>query len=162
MKIFTSQSQKIGKIGEDIAIKFLMKHDFSILETNYTKKWGEIDIIAQKNHKFFFIEVKSVSRSLVSTVPENIEGDDNVIRARPTPARQSHSGGESFGQETENDYQPEDNMHPWKRKRLARTVETYLISQRVGNVEWQFDVLLVYLDLKTKRARVKVIENVIL
>lgn len=153
MKIFTSQSQKIGKIGEDIAIKFLMKHDFSILETNYTKKWGEIDIIAQKNHKFFFIEVKSVSRSLVSTVPENIEGDDNVIRARPT---------ESFGQETENDYQPEDNMHPWKRKRLARTVETYLISQRVGNVEWQFDVLLVYLDLKTKRARVKVIENVIL
>jgi Holliday junction resolvase-like predicted endonuclease len=144
MKIFTSQSQKIGKIGEDIAIKFLMKHDFSILETNYTKKWGEIDIIAQKNHKFFFIEVKSVSRSLVSTVTENIEGDDNVIR------------------ETENDYQPEDNMHPWKRKRLARTVETYLISQRVGNVEWQFDVLLVYLDLKTKRARVKVIENVIL
>ncbi|MCE9517521.1 YraN family protein [Candidatus Nomurabacteria bacterium] len=144
MKIFTSQSQKIGKIGEDIAIKFLMKHDFSILETNYTKKWGEIDIIAQKNHKFFFIEVKSVSRSLVSTVSENIEGDDNVIR------------------ETENDYQPEDNMHPWKRKRLARTVETYLISQRVGNVEWQFDVLLVYLDLKTKRARVKVIENVIL
>ena len=144
MKIFTSQSQKIGKIGEDIAIKFLMKHDFSILETNYTKKWGEIDIIAQKNHKFFFIEVKSVSRSLVSTVSENIEGDGNVIR------------------ETENDYQPEDNMHPWKRKRLARTVETYLISQRVGNVEWQFDVLLVYLDLKTKRARVKVIENVIL
>ena len=134
MKIFTSQSQKIGKIGEDIAIKFLMKHDFSILETNYTKKWGEIDIIAQKNHKFFFIEVKSVSRSLVSTVSENIEGDDNVIR------------------ETENDYQPEDNMHPWKRKRLARTVETYLISQRIGNVEWQFDVLLVYLDLKTKRA----------
>ena len=144
MKIFTSQSQKIGKIGEDIAIKFLMKHDFSILETNYTKKWGEIDIIAQKNHKFFFIEVKSVSRSLVDSINDNIEGDDNVIR------------------ETENDYQPEDNMHPWKRKRLARTVETYLISQRVGNVEWQFDVLLVYLDLKTKRARVKVIENVIL
>jgi len=144
MKVFTSQSQKIGKIGEDIAIKFLKKHGFSILETNYTKKWGEIDIIAQKNSKFFFIEVKSVSRSLVDSINDNIEGDDNVIR------------------ETENDYRPEDNMHPWKRKRLARTVETYLISQRIGNVDWQFDVLLVYLDLKEKRARVRVIENIIL
>ena len=48
MKNFTSDSQKIGQLGEDIACKFLMKHEFSILERNYTKKWGEIDIIAIK------------------------------------------------------------------------------------------------------------------
>ena len=51
MKNFTSKSQKIGKIGEDIAAKFLMKHGFSVLDRNYTKKWGEIDIIAQKEEK---------------------------------------------------------------------------------------------------------------
>ena len=61
-KVFTSETQKIGETGENIAVKFLMKHDFTILDRNYTKKWGEIDIIAEKQDKIYFIEVKSVSR----------------------------------------------------------------------------------------------------
>ena len=36
-KVFTSETQKIGEIGEKIAEKFLMKHGFSILDRNYTK-----------------------------------------------------------------------------------------------------------------------------
>jgi len=44
-KIFTSEKQKIGELGENIAVGFLMKRDFSVLERNYTKKWGEIDIL---------------------------------------------------------------------------------------------------------------------
>ena len=59
MKKFTSDSQKIGQLGEDVACKFLMKHNFLVLERNYTKKWGEIDIIAKKNSKIHFIEVKT-------------------------------------------------------------------------------------------------------
>ena len=58
MKNFTSNSQKIGQVGEDIACKFLMKHGFTVLERNYTKKWGEIDIIAQKEDVLYFVEVK--------------------------------------------------------------------------------------------------------
>ena len=50
-KVFTSETQKIGEIGENIAVKFLVKHDFSILDRNYTKKWGEIDIVAEKDSK---------------------------------------------------------------------------------------------------------------
>ena len=51
MKKFTSKSQKIGELGEDLACKFLMKHEFIISERNYTRKWGEIDIIAEKDNK---------------------------------------------------------------------------------------------------------------
>jgi len=131
MKIFTSDSQKIGLLGEDIACKFLMKHGFSILERNYTKKWGEIDIIAEKDNKKYFIEVKS--KSVISL--------DSVTHVTN---------------------RPEDNMHPWKLKRLRRVVETYLISKRLGSVNWQFDLLVVYLDIKNRKARVRVIENVIL
>ena len=54
-KVFTSDSQRTGEIGENIAVRFLMKHGFSILERNYTKKWGEIDIIAKKDGKIYFI-----------------------------------------------------------------------------------------------------------
>jgi putative endonuclease len=131
MKNFTSNSQKIGQLGEEIACKFLMKHEFSILERNYTKKWGEIDIIAEKGSKRYFIEVKSKSVSSLDSV--------SYVTNRP-----------------------EENMHPWKLKRLRRVVETYLISKRVGGIEWQFDLLVVYLDIDNRKARVKVVENVIL
>lgn len=137
MKIFTSNSQKIGELGEDVACKFLMKHGFSILERNYTKKWGEIDIIAQKGDKRYFIEVKSKSVSSLDFV----------------------TGFNENGKETN---RPEENMHPWKMKRLRRIVETYLISKRLGYVDWQFDLLVVYLDIDHRKARVKVIENIIL
>src|ERR1035437_5935359 len=128
-KIFTSEKQKTGEIGENVAAKFLIKHDFSILDRNYTKKWGEIDIISEKANKIHFIEVKSVARETLS----------NVIH------------------ETSNDYRPEDNMHPWKLKRLSRTIQTYILSKKIPEEkEWQVDLLVVYLNLKDKKARVEV------
>ena len=66
MKHFTSDTQKTGEIGENVAVKFLMKHGFAILDRNYTKKWGEIDIVAEKDSKLHFVEVKSVVRESVS------------------------------------------------------------------------------------------------
>ena len=56
------------EIGENIAVRFLVKHNFSILERNYTKKWGEIDIIAEKSSKLYFIEVKSVTRETFKNI----------------------------------------------------------------------------------------------
>ena len=131
MKKFTSNSQKIGELGEEIACNFLVKHGYLILERNYTKKWGEIDIIAQKEEKRYFIEVKSKSVANLDFVLDETN-------------------------------RPEDNMHPMKMRRLRRVVETYLISKRLGYMDWQFDLLVVYLDIDNRKARVKVIENVIL
>ncbi len=135
MKNFTSKSQKIGELGEDVATQYLEKHGFLIKERNYTKKWGEIHIIATKEGKLYFIEVKSMSRELYP------KEQDDVTRGT---------------------FRPEENMHPWKMKRLGRTVSTYLIHNRIGNMPWQFDLLVVYLDMQQRLARVKVIENVIL
>ena len=38
-----------------------MKHNFSILDRNYTKKWGEIDIVAEKDDVLHFVEVKATA-----------------------------------------------------------------------------------------------------
>lgn len=55
-----AQHNEIGKIGENITKTFLMKHGFSIIDTNYRAKYGEIDIIAKKDNVLRFVEVKSV------------------------------------------------------------------------------------------------------
>ncbi|MEI7513497.1 MAG: YraN family protein [bacterium] len=61
MKIFTSKNQKTGEVGEDVVVKNLINKGFKIIERNYTRKWGEIDVIARKGDTLHFIEVKSIT-----------------------------------------------------------------------------------------------------
>src|SRR3990170_6254294 len=143
-KIFTSDKQKIGQSGEDIACEFLMKQGFAMLERNYTKKWGEIDIVGKKDGKLYFFEVKSTSVSGL-------------------PAKALASAGETPNMVPHETYRPEDNMHPWKIKRLSRTIQTYLLERKVPeNMDWQFDLLAVFMNLEKRTAIVKRIGNVIL
>ncbi len=60
MKRFTSKTQKIGEMGEKICTAFLKKQKYTIIELNYTQRFGEIDIIAKKDNVIHFIEVKSI------------------------------------------------------------------------------------------------------
>jgi len=74
-----TEKQTTGRIGEDIAAKFLVKHGYFILEQNFLKKFGEIDIICQKNLKTHFVEVKTVSREDVSReTPDQYRAEDNI------------------------------------------------------------------------------------
>lgn len=49
----------LGKSGEDAAVKFLQKLEFTILEKNYRTPVGEVDIIARENDIIVFVEVKT-------------------------------------------------------------------------------------------------------
>ena len=48
-----------GNLGENAACKHLKKNGYKILERNYRKRYGEIDIIAQKDDVYIFVEVKT-------------------------------------------------------------------------------------------------------
>lgn len=50
----------LGCKGEEIIQKYLKRDGFRILETNYLKKSGEIDIIAEKDSVLHFVEVKTL------------------------------------------------------------------------------------------------------
>jgi len=133
VKQFTSHSQKIGQIGEDITCRFLMKRGFVIKERNFTRKYGEIDVIAENQAILHFIEVKTVTRDL------------------------------SVSHEKSDSYRPEDNLHPWKLKRLSRVIQVYLLKPNIPeDKEWQFDVVVVYLDMERRLARVKLINDIVL
>ena len=48
----------LGKIGENLAKQFLRKKGYKIIESNFHKRAGELDIIATNCDTLVFIEVK--------------------------------------------------------------------------------------------------------
>ncbi|MCF7799793.1 YraN family protein [Candidatus Babeliales bacterium] len=62
--------QDLGKLGENIISDYLIKNGFKILSKNFTTKFGEIDLIAQKDSTVAFIEVKARKKAYfpISTV----------------------------------------------------------------------------------------------
>ncbi len=129
-----AKHNEIGAKGEEIAVKYLETKGFCVIDKNYRKKWGELDIVAQKDGCLHFVEVKTVSRK-------------------------SYSG--KFEQEI-NSYRPEDNMHPWKIQRLRRALQTYILEKHLYGRHWQFDLACVFLDMERRVAKVRVLENIIL
>ncbi len=70
----SKHKKKIGNLGENIACRFLVKRSFKILDRNYSKKWGEIDIVAEKEGILRFIEVKTI----VSYETDRYRPEENV------------------------------------------------------------------------------------
>lgn len=56
-----TEKQKIGKKGEDIAVKFLIEKGYKILDRNYRSRRNEIDIVALDRGEMVFVEVKSTA-----------------------------------------------------------------------------------------------------
>ena len=55
----TFRRQKIGRLGEDLARKYLRHKGLTIITSNYQVKLGEIDIVAQERDELVFVEVKT-------------------------------------------------------------------------------------------------------
>jgi len=62
-ELFYKKEKSLGEKGEDLAVKYLKKKGYTIFERNWRNKKGyqigEIDIIAQKEGRLIFVEVKS-------------------------------------------------------------------------------------------------------
>ncbi len=72
-------SSQMGEYSEDVAVEFLRKEGYEILERNWRCRQGEIDIIARKGSLLVFVEVRS-KRSTILGHP--LWSVDNKKRAR--------------------------------------------------------------------------------
>jgi putative endonuclease len=56
-----AEHNELGKLGEELAVEYLQKNGYAILETNWTFQKAEIDIIAKKENILAVVEVKTRS-----------------------------------------------------------------------------------------------------
>lgn len=126
-----AEHNKIGEIGEKLTKTFLMKHGFKVLETNYRGKYGEIDIVAKKDNRLRFVEVKTIKvRGVGETEYLKVVPTDNLTRDKWRHIAISAEG---------------------YLKHRAVTHET----------RWQIDLACVYLDTETRQGRVVLMENIL-
>ncbi|HEU4788832.1 MAG TPA: YraN family protein [Flavobacterium sp.] len=65
-----AEHNELGKLGEDLAVDYLKKNGYTILDTNWTFQKAEIDIIAKIDNILAIIEVKTRS-SLEFGLPQD-------------------------------------------------------------------------------------------
>jgi len=156
----------IGKLGENIACRYLEEKGLRIVERNYRRKYGEIDIIAE-----------SEKRGALT-----LFGVERLTKFWSSPCKTTHfvevkaiKSDLTVTHETDNAYHPLDNMHPRKIERLKRAVESYhpkYVSYETKrgirggedkvDFDWQFDVIAVWIDIENKKSKVQYMENVAL
>ena len=91
---------RLGQIGEETVANYLKRKGYSVCGRNYRKKWGEIDLIAEKGSVIHFVEVKTVSREI---------------------------GSNFVSHET---WLPEENVERRKLGKLLRTIEIWLLEHQ--------------------------------
>ncbi len=128
-----ARHNEIGKIGEDVAAEWLKRGGYDIIERNYLKKFGEIDIVARETGIIHFIEVKTVSYETTTDLNDAVYHET---------------------------YRPEENVHKDKIKRLKRVIEVWLFERKYKG-KFQIDIVTVRLVTREKYARVKMIANVV-
>lgn len=141
-----TDKQVIGQIGENCAATYLERHGYKVIDRNYRKKYGEIDIVATKQGILHFVEVKSTTEAHVT---------------RESPAASAQGFGEP---KDDDDYEAEENVHPWKLKRLRRVIEVYLLSKYPNDEDeepdWQLDIVTVQVDREAHVGRVRILEDI--
>ncbi|MFQ5677627.1 MAG: YraN family protein, partial [bacterium] len=50
-------TKNVGRLGEDMAVEFLQKKAYKIIQRNFRFARGEIDIVASKDNVLIFVEV---------------------------------------------------------------------------------------------------------
>lgn len=148
MKRFTTQKQKTGEFGETCAQQLLEKDGYVLVEKNFNCRFGEIDLIMQKDGRLHFIEVKTL-------VQKNIlrEGSGSYM---------SLSSRELFIAQYRTLNNPFENISFHKKKKLMKTVEYYFFIHKKDMRNFSIDGIGIILNEYRDVVNYKVIHNIII
>ena len=63
---------EFGRLGEQMAVDFLLKNGYDICERNYRYLKAEVDIIAKKDDFLVIVEVKSRTENFVEDISQTV------------------------------------------------------------------------------------------
>lgn len=136
------KKQNLGKFGEDLACEYLVNKGYKIIERNFRKPWGEIDIISKSPDKVLvFVEVKAMKKldKFGNSAIAELSTDDSA------------------------GLKPEDHLTSTKLEKIKRTASLYvgnnpnLINNRKG---WQIDLLAIDLTNDNECCDIRHYENI--
>ena len=73
-------TSELGFLAENLAARYLEKKGYTILDLNYRKPWGEIDIIASKEGILVFVEVKANRKIIAGFEPELRATSSKIVK----------------------------------------------------------------------------------
>lgn len=124
MNLYGKSSKEVGILGERVAGEYLRRHGFTLVGRNIKSNFGEIDIVARSHECLYIIEVKA---RLCDEFPN---------------------------EQSENAFNPSDNLHRRKISKVARLGSWYVgVTEWEG--EWQVDGVVVWLRKRDGMARVR-------
>ncbi len=132
-------SSKItGDLGESAAQQYLTEKGYQILATNFKRKWGELDIVANKKPfgpaqgkpfgsaqgKLIFVEVKSIHQKYA--------------------------------------FWPEDEINPKKKRQLIKMAQIFMSENRIPlDAPYQIDIVAVEFNWENQIQQIRHLENAI-
>ena len=74
-----TQKSELGKEGENLACEHLISKDYKIIERNFRKPWGELDIVTIAPDKtLVFVEVKTMGEPTFG----GLKPEDQMTKAK--------------------------------------------------------------------------------
>lgn len=77
-----AEHNDLGKLGERMAIEYLEKHGYAILDTNWRCGHNEVDIIAYMEGLIVFVEVKTRTSTVFGNPEDAVDAQKQRIYLR--------------------------------------------------------------------------------
>ena len=140
-------TKKVGDLGELIACKYFKNKGFIIVERNYSKKWGEIDIVARETQQL--AKKKDVSH-----------GTSEIVHFIEVKSVSYETRAELNWAVTHETWRPEELVHDFKLNQIRKAAEIW-IAEHNWSGDVQVDVLAVRMVPREKYASVNYISNIV-
>ena len=149
-----SQHNEVGKIGEDLARKYLEEKGYKIIEQNYKTRFAEIDLVAEKQESFSWKNIIDGFKEKIDkkTGCEKIENKkENKSKLVFVEVRTKI--GEQFGS-------PEETLDRKKLWKVLQNAKSYSAFKRWQGEE-QIDAICIVLNPDFSVNRLTHHENII-
>ena len=126
-----TNKSEIGRIGEDLACQYLKNKGFQIIERNFRRPWGEIDIISQdENGALVFVEVKTMRQFGNAAIAE-LNTEEKITKQKLTKIKRT-----SY---------------------LYANANPELVKDEIG---WRVDAITISIDTQNQKRQVNHFENI--